>query len=260
MTRRAFLPAAAASTLAAGNAAAADAAKNVILELRRIQLRNNADNQRQRNNDFLKQQVAALQRAGAGPTGVFSSNIASDGPFLLVLASYAGLSAMEQVQAKLAADSEYQKALDVYNAQPGLSYERMESSLLRAFDGYPNVMPPPNDGKRAARLFELRQYESNNSGTLKRKIKMFNDGEIGAFQRAGGQPVFFGETLVGPRQPNLTYMLSYEDLAGRDKVWKAFGADPEWQKLRTTPGLSDAEIVSNITNYLVSPLPFSQIR
>jgi hypothetical protein len=260
MTRRAFLPAAAASTLAAGNAAAADAAKNVILELRRIQLRNNADNQRQRNNDFLKQQVAALQRAGAGPTGVFSSNIASDGPFLLVLASYAGLSAMEQVQAKLAADSEYQKALEVYNAQPGLSYERMESSLLRAFDGYPNVMPPPNDGKRAARLFELRQYESNNSGTLKRKIKMFNDGEIGAFQRAGGQPVFFGETLVGPRQPNLTYMLSYEDLAGRDKVWKAFGADPEWQKLRTTPGLSDAEIVSNITNYLVSPLPFSQIR
>ena len=121
-------------------------------------------------------------------------------------------------------------------------------------------MPPPNDGKRAARLFEVRMYESNNMGTLRKKVKMFNDGEIGAFQRAGGQPVFFGETFVGARQPNLTYMLSYEDLAGRDKVWKAFGADPEWQKLRTTPGLSDAEIVSNISNYLVSPLPFSQIR
>ena len=259
MTRRAFLPAAA-SAVAAGNAAAADGAKNVILELRRIQSRNSADNQRQRNNDFLKQQVAALQRAGAGPVGVFSNTIASDGPFLLVLASYAGLSGMEQVQAKLVADGEYQKTLDAYNALPGLNYERMESSLLRAFDGYPNVVPPPNDGKRAARLFEFRQYESNNTGTLKRKIKMFNDGEIGAFQRAGGQPVFFGETIVGARQPNLTYMLSYEDLAGRDKVWKAFGADPEWQKLRTTPGLSDAEIVSNIRNYLMSPLPFSQIR
>jgi hypothetical protein len=136
----------------------------------------------------------------------------------------------------------------------------MESSLLRAFDGYPSIVPPPDDGKRPARLFELRQYESNNTGTLKRKVKMFHDGEIGAFQRAGGQPVFFGETFVGPRQPNLTYMLSYEDLPGRDKVWKAFGADPEWQKLRVMPGLSDAEIVSNITNYLVSPLPFSQIR
>jgi hypothetical protein len=259
MTRRAFLPTAA-STLAAGNAAAADAAKNVILELRRIQLRNSPDNQRQRNNDFLKRQAAAFARAGAAPTGVFSSTIASDGPFLLVLCSYPSLSAVEQVQAKLAADTEYQKALDAYNGLPGLNYERMETSLLRAFDGHPNVVPPPDDGKRAARLFELRQYESNNSGTLKRKIKMFNDGEIGAFQRAGAQPVFFAETIVGARQPNLTYMLSYEDLAARDKVWKAFGADPVWQKLRSTPGLSDVEIVSNITNYLVSPLPFSQIR
>ena len=259
MTRRTFLPAAA-SAVAAGNAAAADAAKNAILELRRIQLRNSPDNQRQRTTDFLKQQVAALERAGAGPIGVFSSNIAPDGPFLLVLTSYASLAAMEQVQSKLAADTEYQKALDAYNGQPGLNYQRMESSLLRAFDGYPNVVPPPNDGKRPARLFELRQYESNNTGTLKRKIKMFNDGEIGAFQRSGGQPVFFGETIVGARQPNLTYMLCYEDLAGHDKVWKAFGADAEWQKLRTTPGLSDSEIVSNITNYLVSPLPFSQIR
>lgn len=259
MTRRAFLPTAA-SAVAMGSAAAADPAKNVILELRRIQLRNSSDNQRQRNNDFLKAQVSALSRAGAGPTGVFSSNIAPDGPFLLVLASYPSLAAMEQIQAKLAADGEYQKALDAYNALPGLNYERMESSLMRAFDGFPAVVPPPNDGKRPARLFELRQYESNNTGTLKRKIKMFNDGEIGAFQRAGAQPVFFGETMVGGRQPNLTYMLSYEDLTGRDKVWKAFGADPEWQKLRVMPGLSDPEIVSNITNYLVSPLAFSQIR
>jgi hypothetical protein len=258
MTRRAFLPAAAGGMAAAN--AAADAAKGAILELWRYQLRNSADNQRQRTTDFLKQQVTACQRAGVGPVGVFSSTIAPDTPFLLVLVSYPTLAAMEQAQAKLAADAEYQKALDAYHAQPGLNYERMESSLMRAFDGYPAIVPPPNDGKRAARLFEVRMYESNTMGTLRKKVKMFNDGEIGAFQRAGAQPVFFGETFVGARQPNLTYMLSYEDLAGRDKVWKAFGADPEWQRLRTTPGLSDAEIVSNISNYLVSPLAFSQIR
>jgi NIPSNAP len=249
-----------AAGVVAGMAAAADAPKNAILEWRRYQLRNSAENQRQRTSDFLKAQVAAYQRAEVGPVGVFSSTIAPDGPFLLVLVSYPSLAGMEQAQTKLAADAEYQKALEAYNAQPGLNYERMESSLLRAFDGYPAVVPPPSDGKRAARLFEVRMYESNNSGTLRKKVKMFNDGEIGAFQRAGGQPVFFGETFVGARQPNLTYMLSYEDLAGRDKVWKAFGADPEWQRLRTTPGLSDADIVSNISNYLVSPLAFSQIR
>ena len=260
MTRRRFIPSAATAALGATELAAAEPPKNAILEFRRYQLRNSADNQRTRTVDFLKSHAAALQRAGAGPVGAFASTIAPDGPFLLLLVSYPSFAAIEQTAAKLAADSEYQKAVDAFNAQPGLNYERMESSLLRAFDGYPAVVPPPGDAKRPARLFEVRQYESNNTTTLQRKIKMFNDGEIGAFVRAGGQPVFFGEPLIGPQQPNLTYMLSYEGLAGRDTVWKAFGADPAWQKLRVTPGLSDPEIVSNIGNYLVSPLPFSQIR
>jgi hypothetical protein len=55
-------------------------------------------------------------------------------------------------------------------------------------------------------------------------------------------------------------MLGYDNLAARDTLWKAFGADPEWQKLRSTPGLSDADIVSNISNTLLRPLPFSMIR
>ena len=259
MTRRNFVPAAFAAT-AATTASAADAPKPVFIEFRRIQLRNSADNQRQRTTEFLRQQVAALIRAGAGPIGAFASSIAPNTPFLLTLTAYPTSGAIEEVAGKLAADAEYQRALTIYNSQPGLNYERMESSLLLAFTGYPKVVPPPDDGKRPARLFEVRTYESNNTTTLRRKVQMFNDGEIGAFERAGGQPVFFGETVIGPNQPSLTYMLSYEDLAGRDKVWKAFGADSTWQKLRSTPGLSDAEIVSNISNYLVTPLQFSQIR
>ena len=258
MTRRAFVPATFAA--AATTSSAADAAKPVYLELRRYQLRNSADNQRQRTTEFLRQETAALLRAGAGPVGAFASSIAPNTPFLLTLVSYPTAAAIEEVAGKLAHDNEYQRVVAAYNAQPGLNYERMESSLLVAFAGYPKVVPPPNDGKRPARLFEVRNYESSNTSTLRKKVQMFNDGEIGAFERAGGQPVFFGETVIGPNQPSLTYLLSYEDLAGRDKVWKAFGADPAWQKLRTTPGLSDAEIVSNISNYLVTPLPFSQIR
>lgn len=259
VNRRSFLTASTAAGLTT-TLRAADAPKNAFLEFRRIQLRNSPDNQRQRHNEFLREQLAAFQRAGATVTGAWASSIASNGPFLLTLIAYPSFAAIEQVVTAVAADAAYQKAADAFNSQPGLNFERMESSILRAFDGYPSVIAPPNDGKRPGRLFEVRTYESNTTATLRRKVKMFNDGEIGAFQRAGGQPVFFGETVAGPNQPSLTYMLSYEDLAGRDKVWKAFGADPEWQKLRSTPGLGDAEIVSNISNYLVTPLPFSQIR
>jgi hypothetical protein len=72
--------------------------------------------------------------------------------------------------------------------------------------------------------------------------------------------VFFGQTLVGRNLPNLSYLLAFDDLAARERLWRSFGADPEWQKLRAQPGLSDAEIVSSISNTILRPLPFSPIR
>ncbi len=240
---------------------AAETPRNVYIRLRRIQLRNSGDNQRQRTVEFLeKHALPAYQRAGAGLCGVFSSSVGPDTPFLLELISFPSLAAMEEINGKIRADAGFNKALEAFDSQPGLNYVRIESSLLRAFDGFPAVVAPGEAGKRPSRLFEVRMYESNSLTTLRRKIKMFNEGEIGVFQRLGMQPVFFGETVVGPKQPNLVYMLSYEDLAAREKAWRAFGSDPEWQKLRVKPGYSDAEIVSNISNYLVTPLSFSPIR
>ena len=167
---------------------------------------------------------------------------------------------MEEIRAKVNADAKYAKQIEAFNAMPGLGYERIDSSLLRAFPGVPAIEVPPTDTKRPARIFELRTYESNNSATLRRKIKMFESGEIAIFKRLGMRPVFFAETLVGARMPNLVYMLSFDDLASREKCWKAFGADPEWQKMRVVPGDTDAEIVSNISVSLLQPLPFSPVR
>jgi len=251
----------AAAGMAVLDISAAPAAKKSIIELRYIRMRNTADNQMQRTTDFLKNTAApALKRAGAGPLGFFMSVIAPDSPFILALAAFPGMAAMETAREKEAADQEYIRGRDAYNSGPGLSYERLESSLLRCFDVMPAVEPPPNDGKRASKIFELRMYESNNGTTLARKINMFNEGEAGIFKRLGMQPVFFAETLVGARMPSLVYMLSYDDLAARDRLWKAFGSDAEWLKLRAQPGYSDAEIVSNISNTILRPLPFSDIR
>ncbi len=257
MTRRKFVPTAAAVALSAS----AQAKPPAIYEIRTIHLRNTTDNQRQRFTDFLQHAaVPAFTRAGIGPVGFFSSSIGEEAPFILAIASFPSLAAMEERRAKLAADPEYIKALDAYNAPPGVNYVRIDSLLARAFPSMPAIELPTDAASRPARIFELRCYESNNSSTLARKIKMFESGEIAIFRRLGMRPVFFAETLVGPRMPNLVYMLSYDDLAAREKLWRAFGADPEWQKLRATPGLSDAEIVSNISNTILQPLAFSPIR
>jgi hypothetical protein len=167
---------------------------------------------------------------------------------------------METGMEKTAADKEFQKGFGEYNSAGEPGYIRMENSVLRAFESIPGIEVPASEGNRAPRIFELRTYESPNVRASKTKIKMFDDAEIKIFRRCGMLPVFFGETLIGRNLPSLTYMLAYDDLAARDKVWRAFGADPEWQKLRATPGLTDPEIVSNISNSILRPMAFSPIR
>ena len=216
----------------------------------------------QRTSEFLEKHVLpAAQRAGATQVGAFVSLIAPGSPFLLLVTSYPSLAALETGIGKLEADAEFRNARDAYNGKPGLGYVRMSTTLLKAFDSMPVIEVPPTGDKRPLRVFEVRIYESNNTTTLRKKVGMFEEGgEIAIFRRTGLTPVFFGTTIAGQNMPNLTYMLAYDDLAAREKNWRTFLADPEWVKLRSTPGLSDAEIVSNISNWLVRPLPFSPIR
>jgi hypothetical protein len=230
-----------------------------IVELRYFHLRSGP--QVERTTDYLQHGlVPAAERAGIHPLGCFNALIAPDTPFMLTVASFPSMAAIETARDKLAADKEFQAACEQFNRTPELSYTRMESSLLWAFPTFPAVLPPPTGENRAPRIFEIRTYESPNDKTLARKIKMFGDGEIDVFRRVGMVPVFFGQTIVGPRMPNLTYMLAFDDLAAREKLWSAFQADSEWQKMRTGPGLTDAEIVGNISNAILRPLPFSSIR
>jgi hypothetical protein len=256
MQRRQFIGTAASAGLAAVPASAAQT--NAFFELRYYYMRNG--NQTQRTSDFLRKHfLPAAQRVGIGPLGFFGSVIGPESPFILVLASYPSAAAFAESTDRLASDKEFQRGFDEYNSMTELSYIRMENSLLRAFDSKP-AMAVPSAGKPASRLFELRTYESNNARAAQRKIRMFNEGEAAIFERLEMAPVFFGETLVGRNLPNLTYMLSFDNMAARDKLWGAFGGDPEWQKLRAQPGYADGEIVSNISNAILRPLDFSPIR
>ena len=260
MKRRKFL-----STTAIAGAAAlpnpAAESKRAVIEIRHYLLRNSADQQMQRMTEILGNAwLPAAKRAGAGPVGAFASLVAPSGPFLMLVTSYHSLAAMEAVSEKMLADKPFRAGLDAWYAKPGLGYMRYESSLLRGFETVPQIEVPPARKDKSPRVFELRIYESNNGDTLRRKIKMFDSGEIGIFRRLGMLPVFFGETLVGRNQPNLTYMLAFDDLAHRERAWKAFVDDPEWAKMRVLPGLSDAEVVSNISNIMLRPMTFSEIR
>lgn len=201
-----------------------------------------------------------MKRNGIGPVGVFDVMIGPDSPSLYILIPYKSLEDFATASDRVAATDEYQKAefISLPATDPG--YVRAESQLMVAFQGMPKLEVPPAHSEGPPRIFELRTYESHNSKAGKKKIEMFNNGEIKIFRRAGFHPVFFGETLIGSKLPNLTYMLAFDNMAAHDKAWDAFRIDPEWKKLSSTPGYTDAEIVSNISNMFLRPAPYSEIR
>jgi hypothetical protein len=234
--------------------------KQSIIELTRLHMRNTQDGMSQRTNDFLsKSYLPALQKAGAGPIGAFGSMIAEGSPFTLLAAQFPDAAAWEAVGRKLREDKDLAKGSEAYYGGP-LQFVRMEVTLLRGFSTMPVVEVPRPKSDKGTHIFELRTYESNNPRTLARKIRMFDEGEIALFRKLNMTPVFFGEAIAGRNMPNLTYMLAYDDLAARDKAWSAFVTHPEWEKMKSQPGVSDAEIVSNISNSILRPLPFSAIR
>jgi len=248
-----------ASTAAGLSAAAAEnALTNTVYGLLYFYMRNGT--QVERTTAYLRDVYLLAAKRHGVTAGFFSPVIGERSPYILSLAAYPSWSGIEKLHFQFADDKEFQKGWDAYNVIGDPAYERMEGILLYAFDKFPVIAVPPTEGRQSARIFELRVYESPGEKALGRKIKMFEDAEAAIFKRIGMGPVFFGRNISGPRMPCLTYMLSFDDLAARDRLWRGFGSDPEWQKLRATPGLSDAEIVSNITNTILRPFPFSMIR
>lgn len=208
-----------------------------------------------------KAAIPAMNRLRIGPVGVFTPTSPSETPTVYVLIPYKSAGEFVTCSAKLGADADYLKAGAEFINAPATdpAFTRVESSFMRAFEGMPKVEVPAGVKEGRARLLELRTYESHSKKANKKKIEMFNIGEITIFRRAGLQPVFFGETLIGTQLPNLTYMLVFDDMAAHDKNWSTFVADPEWKKLAATPGFTDKEIVSHITRTFLSPTPYSQL-
>ena len=260
MNRRDFLAASAAAgtaALAGQPVAAQQGGARDYIELRRYQTLNSTRTGVL--NNFLRDvAIPAYGRAGLGPTGVFSVLYGENAPSVYVLLTHRSLASVEALRDRLADDAEYNRAgasfLAATIADPG--YVRYESSIMRGFQGMPQVTPPATATGNRPRIFELRRYESHTEAAGRRKVEMFDKGEIAIFRKTGLTPVFFGEGLAGANLPHLTYMLTFENMAARDAAWAVFTADPEWAVMSRDPYYADT--VSAITDVILRPAAFSQ--
>jgi len=205
--------------------------------------------------------IPAANKLGITPVGVFNLTVGPGTPAMYVLLPSASLEALVNLEAHLAADAQYMSAGTPFLSAPAIApaYQRIESQLMIAFEKIPGVTLPAATATNAARVFELRTYESPSDLDHKRKVEMMQSGEEKIFDKAGFTQVFYGDTLIGGHLPNLTYMLSFESLATRDQHWSAFGANPDWKTMQANPRYGFEDIVSNITNLILTPASYSQI-
>jgi hypothetical protein len=205
--------------------------------------------------------IPALNRLGFSPIGAFNLDIGPETPTMYLLIPSSTVESLVTAELQLAKDEEFMKAAAPFWNAPANApaFARIESSLMIAFEGWPKLIVPPVTAQHGKRVFQLRTYESPTPQDHIRKVEMFHNGEFEVFQRAGFWQVFFGDTLIGPRLPQLTYMVSYPDISEIDVKWDAFRNDPQWKKLSSQPRYSSEPIVDAISNLVLRPASFSQI-
>jgi hypothetical protein len=265
LERRQFLGSSLAASALALNAAAAQTAgaggnSREYYELRKYHLQSGP--QEKLTDAYLEQAlIPALNRLGVTPIGAFSLFIGPETPSIYLLLPSPSLEALVTAELHLSQDQQFMEAAKPFWTAPAKepAYLRIESQLMIAFEGYPKLTVPPVTASKGNRIFQLRTYESPSNAAHVRKVEMFHSGEFEIFRKAGFWGVFYGDTLVGPRLPNLTYMLSYPDLAQMNDLWKAFSSDPDWKKLVSSPKFNYESIVSNVTNLVLNPKSYSQI-
>jgi len=261
MERRDFLAGTlAASALAAAQGAGAQTQGNSSKQREYYQIRRyfmQSGSQTSLTEKYISEALIPALAGKGDPVGAFRLEIGPETPTFYVLIPVPSPAAAASLEIDLSQNETYLKAAEPFWSAPASSpaFVRVDSSLLIAFEGWPKITPP----EKGKRIFQLRTYESPSYRDHIRKIEMFHSGEFDIFKNAGFHQVFYGDTVIGPRMPNLTYMLSFADQAELDAKWNVFRNDPAWKKLSADPKYAFEPIVSNITNLILSPLSASQV-
>jgi hypothetical protein len=218
------------------------------------------DNQLQATEKYLENVcLPALHRFGIKNIGVFkpvNNDTASD-KLIYVLIPFTNINAWTKISAQLEKDAVYQSAAKNFlNADAkNPPYARIESILLKAFPGQPHLVLPKQKNKE--RVFELRSYESPTESLFRKKMAMFNNGEIEIFSRLGFNPVFYAEVISGSRMPNLMYLPVFNSVEERNDQWKKFGADAAWKRISAIPENENNVSVSHIDSIIMHATDYS---
>lgn len=115
------------------------------------------------------------------------------------------------------------------------------------------------DKPSAGRVFEMRTYICND-GKLDELHKRFREHTNRLFVKHGMELVGYWTPAEGKEADNtLVYMLAFPSRAARDKSFKDFGADPEWQAAYKASH-ANGPLVKEVKSQFLNPTDYSPIK
>lgn len=105
-----------------------------------------------------------------------------------------------------------------------------------------------------SRIYEMRIYYAA-EGKLDALNARFRDHTCKLFEKHGMQNIGYFMPLENPER-KLVYFLAYPDRKARDKSWKAFMADPEWQAAYKASE-ADGKLVAKVDSLFMNATDYS---
>jgi hypothetical protein len=115
------------------------------------------------------------------------------------------------------------------------------------------------DEPSSGRLFEMRTYVAND-GKMSDLHKRFREHTNKLFVKHGMELVGYWTPADGPDGANtLVYILAYPNKEAREKSWKGFMADPDWQAAYKASHAA-GPLVKKVETKFLNPTDYSPIK
>lgn len=113
---------------------------------------------------------------------------------------------------------------------------------------------------KPARVFEMRTYYTA-PGKMDDLHARFRDHTCGLFKKHGMELIGFWEPVdeKSGKGEKMVYILAYPSREAATASWKAFGADPVWQKARAESE-KNGKIVTKVESVFLNGLDYSAIK
>lgn len=149
--------------------------------------------------------------------------------------------------AAFASDSAWQQQVAQETEQAGVVVARTHNTMLQ-------LTPYSPEPLIKTKVQEWRIYDAV-PGRLPDLHNRFANHTLGLFEKHGISNIGYWTEVFGTSN-RLVYMLGYPSLGDREKSWKGFMKDPDWQKARAESERT-GPLVTKVYNRILRPTPYS---